>query len=349
MDDRDQPDSNVVRLRRRGDPGEEERQRLASTIFAEEDEVGTFSRGNLLPPKQNAHGDEEAPAAPDPFFDELQNERDVSSGSTEGEPFASESTSAYFDQIDSQTPVEMSQDIPPLAAGSAMPGSAQLPGDIAKPSRRRRLRSGRQARPEIDERTPSSRLALRVQTGTLARELVRLPRRLRARTAQVRPARLAAVGIALLLATVAGVAAIVATQASGGASVKQSAAHRVNRARLALASHGHAAVTQSPVRRRVRHETSHARPAVRHRATRHSNEAAIPTHTTAAKVASEPTSTVASSGTAPQPVTQSPSSGGGSSSTQQSSGSSTQQTSGSSSNPSFGANGILGPGHSPNG
>ena len=190
MDDRDQPDSNVVRLRRRGDPGEAERQRLASTIFAEEDDVGTFSRGNLVPPKESAGRDEEAPAAPDPFFDELQNERSVSSRPAETERLPSESTAAYFDQIDSQTPVEMSQGIPAPGAGSAMPGSAHLPGDIAKPSRRRRLRSGRKARPESDGRTPSSHVTLGSRTGTLARELVRLPRRLRARKAQMRPARL---------------------------------------------------------------------------------------------------------------------------------------------------------------
>ena len=50
MDGRDQPDTNVVRIRRKGDPSEAERRRLASTIFAEQDDVGTFSRGNLVPP-----------------------------------------------------------------------------------------------------------------------------------------------------------------------------------------------------------------------------------------------------------------------------------------------------------
>jgi len=50
MDNRKPPDTNVVQLRRNGDPSDEERQRLASTIFAEQDEIGTFSRGNLVPP-----------------------------------------------------------------------------------------------------------------------------------------------------------------------------------------------------------------------------------------------------------------------------------------------------------
>jgi len=53
MDDRKPPESNVVRLRRDGEPDEEERQRLARTIFASEDDVATFSRGNLLLPPPN--------------------------------------------------------------------------------------------------------------------------------------------------------------------------------------------------------------------------------------------------------------------------------------------------------
>jgi hypothetical protein len=71
MDDRKPPESNVVRLRRDGEPDKEERRRLARTIFASEDDVGTFSRGNLLlPPKAPPH--EEPPAEPDPFFEQLQ-------------------------------------------------------------------------------------------------------------------------------------------------------------------------------------------------------------------------------------------------------------------------------------
>ena len=265
----------------------------------------------------------------------------MSSVSTDAERLASESTAAYFDQIDSQTPAEMSERIPAPAARSAMPGSAHLPGDIVKPSRQRRLRSARKAKPDSDERTPSSRVALRLPPGTFARELVLLPRRLRARTAQLRPARLpAAVGSALLLAAGTGVATVVATQVSGRASVKRSAAHRVTGARLAVASRGHAVLRRLPVRTRVRHATSHAKRAVRHRAPRRSTPPTAPANTTAA-VASAPTSAAVSSGSAQQPVTQSPPTGGGSSTP--------HLSSSSSSRPSFGANGILGPGHSPNG
>jgi len=71
MDDRKPPDTNVVRLRRSGDPSDEERQRLASTIFAPQDEVGTFSRGNLVPPAPSAPPASNKPPAADPFFEQL--------------------------------------------------------------------------------------------------------------------------------------------------------------------------------------------------------------------------------------------------------------------------------------
>ena len=70
MDNGKPPDTNVVRLRRNGDPSDEERQRLASTIFAEQDEIGTFSRGNLVPPAPTAPPASHEPSAADPFFEQ---------------------------------------------------------------------------------------------------------------------------------------------------------------------------------------------------------------------------------------------------------------------------------------
>ncbi len=68
MDDRKPPDPNVVRLRRDGDFSDEERQRLASTIFADQDEVGTFSRGNLIPPAPPAPPASNEPPAGGPVI-----------------------------------------------------------------------------------------------------------------------------------------------------------------------------------------------------------------------------------------------------------------------------------------
>jgi hypothetical protein len=77
MDGRDQTDTNVVRIRRRGDPSEAERRRLASTIFAEEDDVGTFSRGNLVPPSTDhpTEPPDDDRGTADPYFENLQRTR----------------------------------------------------------------------------------------------------------------------------------------------------------------------------------------------------------------------------------------------------------------------------------
>jgi hypothetical protein len=73
MDDRTRPDTNVVLLRRKGDPSEAERERVASTILAEPDDIATFSRGNLVPPRADTRDEAEEPApSPDPFFDRFQ-------------------------------------------------------------------------------------------------------------------------------------------------------------------------------------------------------------------------------------------------------------------------------------
>jgi hypothetical protein len=139
MDNRKPPDTNVVRLRRNGDPSDEERQRLASTIFAEQDEVGTFSRGNLVPPALAAPPASNEPSAADPFFEQLQ--APPTSDETQAAAVARErdATAAYFDRLGSQTPAEMSQTIAPQPAAAAMLGSANLPAEL-ETARRRTLR-----------------------------------------------------------------------------------------------------------------------------------------------------------------------------------------------------------------
>jgi hypothetical protein len=66
MDDRNRPDTNVVLLRRKGDPSEAERERVASTIFAEPDDIATFSRGNLVPPRPDTRDEEPGPTTSPP-------------------------------------------------------------------------------------------------------------------------------------------------------------------------------------------------------------------------------------------------------------------------------------------
>jgi hypothetical protein len=137
MDDRKPPDTNVVRLRRNGDPSDEDRQRLASTIFAEQDEVGTFSRGNLVPPAQSAPPASNEPPVADPFFEQLQ--APPASGRAEAAAVATESdaTASYFERLGSQTPAEMTESVPPQPNAVTMPGSANLPGQLATRPRRR--------------------------------------------------------------------------------------------------------------------------------------------------------------------------------------------------------------------
>ena len=135
MDDRTPPDTNVVLLRRKGDPSEAERERVASTIFAEPDDIATFSRGNLVPPRPDARdADEETAPSADPFFDRLQAVSKTDEAQTHLADDG-ESTDAYFDRLVTQSPAEMSTSAAPTPAASPMPGSALLPADLARPSR----------------------------------------------------------------------------------------------------------------------------------------------------------------------------------------------------------------------
>ena len=155
MDDRKPPDTNVVRLRRNGDPSDEERQRLASTIFAEQDEVGTFSRGNLVPPAPATPPASNEPAGGGPVLRAASDptvERQAQSRS--GRPATRDATAAYFERLGSQTPAEMSESVAPQPAAAAMPGSANLPRELVTP-RRRRSRADAQSRHRRVERSRS--------------------------------------------------------------------------------------------------------------------------------------------------------------------------------------------------
>jgi hypothetical protein len=136
MDDRTRPDTNVVLLRRKGDPSEAERERVASTIFAEPDDIATFSRGNLVPPRPDTRDDAGEPApSPDPFFDRLQETSESDGTQPADQADDGESTDAYFDRLATQTPAEMSTTGAPAPAVRPMPGSAQLPAKLPGPSR----------------------------------------------------------------------------------------------------------------------------------------------------------------------------------------------------------------------
>jgi hypothetical protein len=326
MDNGKPPDTNVVRLRRDGDPSDEERQRLASTIFAEQDEIGTFSRGNLVPPAPTAPPGSHEPSAADPFFEQLQT---PAAGAERRAAAAgdSDATAAYFERLSSQTPAEMSQSIAPHPAAAAMPGSATLPGELPT-SRRRRSRRGSAARS-----SPSRPLSI-----------------LRPRVAA--PPLLGALG-ALVVAG-AALAAIIGGGEHGTPAAKKLASHHASApssylSQLTVPAHVKAAASRSSVRqhsapkqtsrrgRRHPAQKPHAVLAADRRpanASSSSSAAVTPAVQTPAQIAQ------------PSPVVQQPAAAPVAETTS-SSGSSA--SSGASSRPAFGANGTLGPGHSPNG
>jgi hypothetical protein len=138
MDSREPPNAEVVRLRRAGEPSEEDRQRLASTIFAEQDEVSTFSRGNLVPPGPSSPSAGETPPAADPFFEDLQDpQRRAEQPETPAAASKHDTTATFFERLGSQTPAEMSQDVAPPPTFRALPGSASLPRELPTAHRRR--------------------------------------------------------------------------------------------------------------------------------------------------------------------------------------------------------------------
>lgn len=175
MDDRTRPDTNVVLLRRKGDPSEAERERVASTIFADPDDIATFSRGNLVPPQPDPRDANEEPASPDPYFDPLPapSKTDESQRSDLAED--GDSTDSYFDRLAAQSPAEMSTSGNAGVSPPAMPGSALLPAELARPSRHHGGLPGRLVPPALCRRLwagrPRSRFAWLLSAamlGTLA-------------------------------------------------------------------------------------------------------------------------------------------------------------------------------------
>ena len=325
MDNGKTPDTNVVRLRRNGDPSDEERQRLASTIFAEQDEIGTFSRGNLVPPAPTAPPASDEPSAADPFFEQLQTpasgaERRAAAGD-------SDATAAYFERLSSQTPAEMSQSIAPHPAAAAMPGSATLPGELTT-SRRRRPRRGRAV--ASSARRPLSIVRPRVAAPPL----------------------LGALGA--LVVACAALAAILGGGEHAAPAAKRLASQHATApssylSALLIPAHLKAAVSPSHVRDHSapRHTSRRARrhPAQKAHvlltADRRQAHGSSSLSAGVIPAAQTPSQTVQ-----PSPVVQQPAAAPVAATTS-SSGSSA--SSGASSRPAFGANGTLGPGHSPNG
>jgi hypothetical protein len=329
MDDREPPDTNVFQLRRKDDPGEEERRRIASTIFAEED-VGTFSRGNLVAPKRPSEDEEEAAEGGDAYLEQLQEARAAEHAEAATRARDAETT-AYFERLGRQSPAEMAQagDLP--SADGSLPGSARLPAEASSAGRRTlAIRSGVHglARPA---RWSAHRVRLLFSAGML-----RL----------ARPTVLAALAVPVVAGV--AVAAIMATTSYHRSSASRLAlrirtgtsSHRVSLAgSVKPASIGHAKVPHERVARRRPHT----------RAARHA-----PKSKTHIVLASDRTTAPVTTTSTSAPTTSDQSGSSvaapqySSSHASSSSGSSASTSSGGGHRPAFGSNGVLGPGTSPN-
>lgn len=330
MDDRDHPDTNVFHLRRKDEPGEEERRRIASTIFAEEDEVGPFSRGNLVAPKPRPDDREEAGHGADAYFDQLQQERAAvrAAGSTRERD---SETTAYFERLGRQSPAEMAQAVDTPPDEGALPGSARLPAEA--PSAGGRALA---IRSRVHGLAAAARWSARRASLLFGAQALRLGR----------PAVLAVLAVPVI----AGVA--VATMIATASDQRSSASQLTPQGRTHTA--GQQVALAGPIKptmiehanvRRDRTVRRHPRARLARHAARSKTHVVLAADRTSGTAT--PTSTAA-------PTT---SGQGGSSETASqyssppaSSGSSSSASGGSGggSRPAFGSNGVLGPGTSPN-
>jgi hypothetical protein len=117
---------------------------VASRIFAEEDEISTFSQGNLVPPTPPGQAANQGPSpADDPFFEEHLRQPSTDRELTCDADVGLEADE-YFAQLVAQSATEMATQLPDREQSPAvsMPGSAHLPVD-ANRTPRRRWRVGR--------------------------------------------------------------------------------------------------------------------------------------------------------------------------------------------------------------
>jgi hypothetical protein len=350
MDDRDHTDTNVVHLHRQAERDEAEREALARTIFADQDEIGTFSRGNLVPPTETDPQHEDSKPAADSFFDRYQAQDAGEHTATKGTADALEGTAAFFDEINARSAAEMVASPGPAPAVAAMPGSARLAAQLGQAARGRRNWRLLAIRAPRWRPVAGGRRARRVSRTIGARARTVADRLRSARPATPRLAR-SAVLAALGVVSVAGVALAVAVATS---SSNSSIPRHVQQASVGsgepavpptLAQSLHRSPTMSrrrTIKSRVAKRSTHPRA---RRTRRHATSAAARRSAPAARVVtvvSAPTSTTqAQSSSSSQPQT-SPTPA-----TPSGNGPTATQASGSSKQPAFGASGALGPGHSP--
>ena len=168
MDDRDRANTKVVPLRRKGQSENGDREHVASKIFAEEDGIGTFSLGNLIPPTRRGAGDDPRGTPPDGF--ERKQEPDPASGAQNAA--ADEGPDEFFEQLIAQSSVRTRSDGAPANAPT-LPGSAHLPSELTAPEAARRVSVGRLVERLTMRRRDAARTMLGDTTGRTSRRMMR--------------------------------------------------------------------------------------------------------------------------------------------------------------------------------
>lgn len=325
MDAHDHPDANVVNLHCRYGLDEQRREQIASTIFAEQDEIYTFSHGNLVPPTPSAPP-AEPEGADDPFFEQQLRRPHARTRAQTSEPAEQQSeTDAYFEQLASESATEMAQRLD--CAGEQakrLPGSALLAASEPAPVRCRRPRAS--LHPRLNLRRPSMSVAISASVALLTTAAVVLMVVLSSGTPVPSPA-----------ARTPDLPAASMFAFGNPFALLRSATSDSGQARL-TSRHGKRS-RSTAANRRSRHETRRARGSnvtashAKHRAVR---PAASTDASTTSQVQTEGTAAGTSTPAPTEPATSSSDTGSSASG-----GASTTNTS-----RTFGLGGTLGPGHS---
>ena len=144
MDGHDHHDTNVVNLRRETDLTDEEREQIAATIFAEPDEISTFSQGNLVPPASPPDdrntGTPPIPSSQSSCGAELRRPHlDLPPEDEQAREASPSETDVFFEQLVAQSATEMADQLPtsvPDATGRSLEARGSPP-DAARPRSRR--------------------------------------------------------------------------------------------------------------------------------------------------------------------------------------------------------------------
>lgn len=165
MDDRDSAKSKVVPLRRNGQSENGDREHVASKIFAEEDGIGTFSLGNLVPPKHGGSADDARGILPDGL--EHEQEPSLAQG-----PDVDREPDEFLEELLARTSVGGPTDGGQPRAPT-LPGSAYLPNELPATNGARRVSLRRLVEGLVTRRADVPRTMRKDTTGRTSKGVTR--------------------------------------------------------------------------------------------------------------------------------------------------------------------------------